>query len=103
MRSFAKAAVAAAIVLGAGQPQAAPTSVPAQQKFPTLKRLMQTGYYGDDYRFACAEGLHYACWYEPYGHRYCACWPGGYHPACPSGYHYACRYEPNGYRNCACY
>ncbi len=68
-----------------------------------MKRLVQDDYYYADDRFACPERLHYACWYEPYGRRFCACMPGGYHPACPPGYHYACRYEPNGYRNCACY
>lgn len=93
---------AAAIALHAAQAQAAPGGVLAQPDIPTLKQLVQDFYYGD-HRPACPYGSHYSCWFEPYGLRYCACWPRGDRPACPSGYYYACRAQPNGYRSCGCY
>ena len=56
-----------------------------------------------DYRAACPYGQHYACWYQPYGSRFCGCWQGGDRPACPLDYHYACRLGPEGYPSCGCY
>jgi len=47
-------------------------------------------------------GYHYACWYEPYGHRYCGLWYSD-RPACPWGFYYTCRYQPGGYGSCGCY
>lgn len=105
MRAFVKLTVAAAIVvICATHLHAAPAGIAAGQSGPSLTQLVQDGYYYDDgFWPACPEGQHYACWYEPYGHRYCGCWPGGLRPACPSGYHYACHPQPNGYRSCGCY
>jgi hypothetical protein len=57
----------------------------------------------DYYGSSCPRTTHYACWYDPYGARFCGCWPGGDYPACPSGFHYDCRPGPTGQLNCACY
>ncbi len=103
MRAFANFVAAAIIASSASPSQAAPAGAAAPQGFATAKHLVQDFYYGDDYDFACPPGFHYACMYEPYGRRSCACWPGGDRPACPSGYRFTCRPEPGGYPNCACY
>ena len=52
---------------------------------------------------ACSDGLHYACFFDPYGTRNCGCWRGGVTPTCPWGYHYACPVVVNGRPQCACY
>ena len=90
------------ISFAAVQLQAAPASLAGQQDGARLERLAQADPYGID-RAACPFGQHYACWYQPYGSRFCGCWLGGDRPACPSEYHLACRLAPNGYPYCACY
>jgi hypothetical protein len=52
---------------------------------------------------ACSDGLHYACFFDPYGTRNCGCWRAGVTPACPAGYHYACPLVVDGRPQCACY
>lgn len=95
--------VAAAVVsVSATQLQAAPAGASAQPNGAAVE-LAQDRYYPEDYRAACPDGQHFACWYQPYGSRFCGCWLGGDRPACPIGYHYECRPGPNGYRDCACY
>jgi hypothetical protein len=94
---------AAAIGLCGAQLEAAPASVAAQQNFTPLTLMVQGGSYSDDFLPACPNGYFYACWYQPYGHRYCGCWPGGDRPACPEGYHYSCRADASGNRHCACW
>jgi len=103
MRALLKMVVMAAVIsFSATKPQAAPISAAAQQD-RTMFELVQNGYFDENYRAACPSGQHFSCWYEPYGFRFCGCWPGGDRPACPLDYHYACRYGPNGSMNCACY
>jgi hypothetical protein len=51
----------------------------------------------------CVSDSFYACWTEPYGSRFCGCWPGGDHPACPIGYFFGCAQAPNGPPACGCY
>ena len=64
---------------------------------------VQGGYDEFAYTPAYPYGYHYACWYEPYGMRYCGLWRGGDRPVCPYGYYYTCSHTPNGYGNCSCY
>ena len=92
----------AATALSAGDLQAAPANDAARPNSASPVQLAQGGDF-DGFRPACSYGFHYACWYEPYGSRYCGCWQGGDRPACPIGYHFDCRIAPNGYRSCACY
>jgi len=51
---------------------------------------------------ACSDGLHYACFFDPYGTRNCGCWRASI-PTCPAGYHYACPLVVDGRPQCACY
>jgi len=93
---------AAAVSFSAAHLQAAPVGASAPPN-STAVQLAQDRYYPEHYRAACPSGMHFACWYQPYGTRFCGCWYGGDRPACPVGYHYDCRLGPNGYRDCACY
>lgn len=101
MRGLAAAAViAAAMDLSAAQLLAAPAGAAGWRTVPSFPPTVQVG---GDHGAACSPGYHYACWYEPYGHRYCGCWPGGDVPACPIGFRFSCRYDPYGRPVCACY
>jgi hypothetical protein len=88
-------AIFTVIVLYATPPNATPFDFAVQSHFTPLIRLTQGGY--------CPFGMHYSCYYEPYGWRRCGCWTGGVEPACPLGYHFTCRYNPAGQWQCACY
>ncbi len=103
MRALLKVTIAAAAIGFSGAQLPAAPLGPAAQPNGAAIELAQNGYYDESYRAACPSGQHFACWYQPYGSRFCGCWPGGDHPACPVEYHYACRYGPNGFMNCACY
>jgi hypothetical protein len=107
MRIFLNAAlIAAAIGFGAAQVLAAPAGLaaPPGAAIPTPGQvILADGYYVGGYSPFCPRASHYACWWEPYGSRFCGCWPGGDRPACPQGYFYDCRYGPDGYGFCACY
>jgi len=69
--------------------------------FPSLPAFAGGGY--TERNAFCSRDSFYACWYEPYGRRFCGCWQGGDRPACPSGYRFACLPAPNGEPHCACY
>jgi hypothetical protein len=71
--------------------------------FAIQPQARAAGNYDTDFRPVCAAGSHYACWFQPYGSRFCGCWLGGDRPACPVGYFFACGGEPTGARNCGCY
>jgi hypothetical protein len=71
--------------------------------FAIQSQARAAGDYDADFRPACASGSHYACWFQPYGTRFCGCWLGGDRPACPVGYFFACGHGPNGGRDCGCY
>ena len=103
VRASVKMIVAAALIsLSAAPLQAAAAGAAAQPTGAAIV-LAQGENFFDDHRVACPYGQHFACWYQPYGSRFCGCWPGGDRPACPVGYHYTCRPGPNGYSDCACY
>jgi len=99
--------IASAIGLFATQLQAAPAAITvAKQNFAPLTRLVQgvDRYDGTNgYLPACTFGLHYYCFYGPYGFRHCGCWSAGDRPACPVGYYYSCPSDPSGNRHCACW
>ena len=98
MRAFVNRVVVIALIgLFATQPQAKAANA------ATLENATAAPVgYDADFHPVCASGSHYACWFEPYGSRFCGCWLSD-RPACPVGYFFACGRVPNGAPNCGCY
>lgn len=108
MRTFFTVTVIAfAMGLCASELLAAPATIAATQRdLAPLTRLVQGVDRYDStngYLLACPYGVHYYCYYGPYGTRHCGCWLSGDRPACPAGFYYSCPSDSSGNRHCACW